>query len=84
MAKKNKVKERETVDQILVSLSERMFPAEMGRKRIKLDTQEVDGDGMLHNLLYGKEHYPAKALIKAGADVNLVGNVGYTPLHVAA
>lgn len=84
MAKRNKFKRRETVEEILVRLSERMFPAEMGRAVVTIDSREADGDGVLHNLLYGKEHYPALALIEAGADVNAVGNVGYTPLHVSA
>ena len=84
MAKKNKLKKRETVEQILERLSERMFPAELGAKVVQIDSQEADGDGVLHNLLYGRELYPARALTEAGADVNLVGNAGYTPLHVAA
>ncbi len=84
MAKKNKVKKRETVEQILERLSERMFPAELGEKPVTLDSREADGDGVLHNLLYGREYYSARALIEAGADVNLIGNIGYTPLHVAA
>lgn len=84
MAKKNKVKKRETVGQILERLSDRMFPAELGEKPVTIHSREADGDGVLHNLLYGREHYPVRALIEAGADVNLIGNVGYTPLHVAA
>lgn len=84
MAKCKKVKRRETVDEILKRLSERMFPAEMGRKKVAIDSRETDGDSVLHNLLYGNERYPALALIKAGADVNAVGNFGYTPLHVSA
>ncbi len=84
MAKKNKVKKRETVEQILERLSDRMFPAELGEKPVTIRSREADSDGVLHNLLYGREYYPVRALIEAGADVNLVGNVGYTPLHVAA
>lgn len=84
MAKRNKFKRRETVDEILERLSERMFPAQMGQTKVTIDSREADGDGVLHNLLYGKEHYSALALIEAGADVNAVGDLGYTPLHVTA
>ena len=83
MAKKNKVKKRETVEQILERLSERMFPAELGERKVTVHSREADGDGVLHNLLYGREYAPARALIEAGADVNLAGNTGFTPLHVA-
>lgn len=64
-------------------MSERIFPAELGRKRVTIDSRAADGDGVLHNLLYGREYYPIKLLIGAGADVNLVGNLGQTPLRVA-
>lgn len=76
MAKRNKFKRRETVDEILKRLSERMFPAKMGQAKVTIGSQEADGDGVLHNLLYGKERYPVLALIEAGADVNAVGNLG--------
>ncbi len=66
MAKGNKFKRRETLDEILVRLSERTFPTQMGRAKVTTDSREADGDGVLHNLLYGKEHYPALALLERG------------------
>ncbi|WP_299154226.1 ankyrin repeat domain-containing protein [uncultured Tateyamaria sp.] len=84
MPKRNKPKARETVDEILQRLSERMFPAQMGQEKVTIESREADGDGVLHNLLYGKERYPVLALIEAGADVNAIGNLGYAPLHVSA
>lgn len=84
MAKRNKFKKRETVDEILERLSEHMFPAQMGQAKVTIDSKQADGDGVLHSLLYSKEHYPVVALIEAGADVNAVGDLGYAPLHVSA
>ena len=84
MAKRNKFKRRETVDEILERLSERMFPAEMRQAKVTIDSRGADGDGVLHCLLYSSERYPALALIQAGTDVNAVGDLGYVPLHVSA
>ncbi|MHA6325997.1 ankyrin repeat domain-containing protein [Roseivivax sp. CAU 1753] len=83
MAKAKASKTRQTVPEILARLSDRMFPAELGAARVTVRSREADGDGVLHNLLYGRELFPAQALIEVGADVDLAGNCGFTPLHVA-
>jgi len=41
-------------------------------------------DDQLFKALYSKDQSAAKALIKKGANVNAVGNFGWTPLMVAA
>ncbi|MCZ4351598.1 ankyrin repeat domain-containing protein [Roseovarius aestuarii] len=84
MGNSRRPKSRDTLDEILAGLSGRMFPAEMGQARVTIHSQEPDGDGVLHTLLYGRSLYPVRTLIDAGADVNLIGNQGFTPLHVAA
>jgi ankyrin repeat protein len=84
MAKQNKPKNRETLEEILARLSDRMFPAELGSAVVAIDSREADGDTPLHNLIYSDENYPIQTLLAAGANVNAVGNMGYTPLHVAA
>ena len=84
MAKRNKLKKRETVEDVLERLSARMFPDQMGKAKLTIGSKEADGDGVLHNLLYARERYHAIVLIEAGADVNALGNLGYVPLHVSA
>jgi len=84
MSKKNKVKRREAIEEILERLSERMYPDKFGEFVVTLASTQSDGDGVLHTLLYSDENYPVRALVDAGADINSTGNLGYTPLHVAA
>lgn len=76
-------KSRETLDQILASCSDSLFPAEMGEAKSDIDSRDVDGDTPLHVLLWLENTYGALLLIEAGADVNAVGDMSQTPLHVA-
>lgn len=80
---RKKAKPRETLDQILASCSDTLFPAEMGEAPVKLDSRDVDGDTPLHVMLWRKNTYGALQLIEAGANVNAVGDMSQTPLHVA-
>ena len=43
-----------------------------------------NGDTALHWAAYGDLYDVAVLLLKAGANVNAVGDVGNTPLHIAA
>ena len=72
-----------TLEEILQSTSDSLFPADLGRRRVAIDSRDCDGDTPLHVLLWRKDFGGAKDLIEAGADPNAVGDMGETPLHVA-
>lgn len=76
-------KSRETLEQILASCSDTLFPASLGEASVSLNSRNVDGDTPLHVMLWRKNTYGALLLIEAGADVNAVGDMSQTPLHVA-
>ncbi|WP_080457655.1 ankyrin repeat domain-containing protein [Roseovarius sp. A-2] len=78
-----KFKSRETLDQLLSSCSDTMFPAEMGEAPVSIDSRDSVGDTPLHVMLWRKNTYGALLLIEAGADLNAVGDMSETPLHVA-
>jgi ankyrin repeat protein len=65
-----KAKDRRTLQEVLQSTSDVLFPAELG-------------DTALHVLVWRKDRYGVHLLIEAGADVNAVGEMGETPLHAA-
>ncbi len=78
-----KLKSRETLDQLLLSCSETLFPAEMGEAPVHIASRASDGDTPLHVMLWQENTYGALLLIEAGADLNAVGDMSETPLHVA-
>ncbi|WP_420546987.1 ankyrin repeat domain-containing protein [Curvivirga sp.] len=81
MAKKPK--DRETLEQLLASCSDTLFPAELGQASVSIDSRDVDGDTPLHVMVWRENIYGVSMLIEAGADVNAVGDMSETPLHVA-
>ena len=78
-----RAKARETLDQILASCSDSLYPAELGEAKVSIDSRDSDGDTPLHIMLWRKNTHGALLLIEAGADVNAVGDMSQTPLHVA-
>jgi ankyrin repeat protein len=76
-------KKRQTLQDILASCSDTLFPAEMGEAPVRIDSADVEGDTPLHVMMWRNDTYGAKCLIAAGADVNAVGDMSETPLHVA-
>ena len=72
-----------TLEEILQSTSDSLFPADLGRRRVAIDSRGSDGDTPLHVVLWRKDFGGAMGLIEAGADPNAVGDMGETPLHVA-
>jgi uncharacterized protein len=80
---KNRRHTRTALDEILQSVSDVLFPAELGEKHIEIDSRSSEGDTPLHVLCWRKDRAGVKVLLKAGADVNAVGDMDETPLHVA-
>ena len=76
-------KKRESLEEILQSVSDTLFPAELGNAVVTVGSADVVGDTPLHVLAWRGNDYGIKLLIEAGADVNAVGDMGETPLHVA-
>jgi len=71
------------IEEILLSVSDVLFPADLGARKVLLDSKGCDGDTALHVLAWRKELDAMRALILAGADVNAIGDMGETPFHVA-
>jgi len=72
-----------SIDALLQSTSDTLFPADMGRRQVAIDSRDCDGDTPLHVLIWRRNAGGAKVLIEAGADPNAIGDMGETPLHVA-
>lgn len=67
----------------MASCSETLFPAEMGQAPVTIHSTDCDGDTPLHVMLWRQNTYAVLELIRAGADVNAVGDMSETPLHIA-
>ena len=72
-----------SVNEILMSLSDVMFPEDLGEHTVTIDSRGCDGDTPLHVLLWRNDVDGLKSLILAGAEVNAIGDMGETPLHIA-
>ena len=76
-------KRRATLEEILASTSDILYPAELGEKPVTINSTDCDGDTPLHVMVWRKDRYAVNLLIEAGADVNAAGDMTETPLHVA-
>ena len=73
----------EKLEEVLQIASDRLFPAEIGEAKVNLDSRSCDGDTPLHVFIWGNETENALFLIENGIDINAVGDMGETALHVA-
>ncbi|HEY6019513.1 MAG TPA: ankyrin repeat domain-containing protein [Candidatus Paceibacterota bacterium] len=71
------------LEELLRSAAESFFPAEEEPLSINVATRSSEGDTPLHLFTWRGDVAAAKVLIRAGADVNAIGDMGETPLHVA-
>lgn len=76
-------KRRATLEEILASTSDVLFPAEMGEKVVSISSTDCDGDTPLHVMVWRNDAHAVKVLLEAGANPNAIGDMGETPLHIA-
>ncbi len=76
-------KKRATLEEILASTSDALFPADLGKRAVSLSSQDCDGDTPLHVMVWRKDAYAVKVLVDAGANIDAPGDMGETPLHIA-
>lgn len=74
---------KRTVDDVLQSTSDVLFPTESGERRVSLASRSSEGDSPLHVLAWRSDVEGVELLIEAGADPNAVGDMDETPLHAA-
>lgn len=74
---------KRTLKEVLQSTSESLFPAELGKAKVKIDSTDCDGDTPLHVLIWRGDTEGAILLIASGAPIDVIGDMGETPLHVA-
>lgn len=74
---------KRTLEEILQSTSDTLFPAELGEAQVEIDSTGCDEDTPLHVLIWRNDTESAIALITNGAPINAVGDMGETPLHIA-
>lgn len=72
-----------SLEEILQSTSDSLFPAERGRRIIAIDSRDSDGDTPLHVIARRGDVAAVSVLLAAGANPNAIGDMGETPLHVA-
>jgi ankyrin repeat protein len=77
------MKRRRSVDEILQSTSDVLFPDALGERVVDIGSKDVDGDTPLHVMAWRADHYAVELLIEAGATIVAVGDMGQTPFHVA-
>lgn len=75
--------EKRSLEEVLQSTSDTLFPAELGARIVSINSADCDGDTPLHVLIWRNDSSGALLLISHGANVNAVGDMGETPLHIA-
>ena len=69
---------RRSLAEILASTPDILFPAELGRAPVTLDSTDCDGDTPLHVMVRRNDIHAVQTLIEAGAKLNGIGDMGKT------
>ena len=75
--------ERRSLAEILQSTSDVLFPAEMGRRIVEIDSRDPCGDTPLHVMAWRGDRHAVRLLLESSAPIDAIGDMGQTPLHVA-
>ncbi|MBN2013235.1 ankyrin repeat domain-containing protein [candidate division KSB1 bacterium] len=75
--------EKKILKQLLQTVSDVLFPDQLGEKTVEINSRDSDGDTPLHILIRRNDVHGVEVLISAGANVNAAGDMGEMPLHVA-
>jgi ankyrin repeat protein len=67
---------------VLQSISDVLFPSDPERL-VAIDSVGYDGDTPLHVVAWRNDLEAVQVLIRAGADLNAMGEMDETPLHIA-
>ena len=68
-----------SLEEILKSTSDCIFPEALGEAEVKIDSVDCDGDTPLHVLIRREDTEGALALIENGATIDAIGDMGETP-----
>jgi ankyrin repeat protein len=77
------MKQRRSLDEILQSTSDVIFPAELGKRAVAIDSRDACGDTPLHVMVGRSDRHAVKVLVESGADIDAIGDMNETPLHIA-
>jgi len=72
-----------SLQEVLQTTSDNLFPAELGEAKVNIDSVGFDGDTPLHVLIWRGDTAGVLLLISNGAPVDAPGDMGETPLHIA-
>ncbi len=75
--------DKRTLDDILQATSDALFPADIGKRAVAIDSVASDGDTPLHVMVRRGDLPAVRVLLAAGARADAAGDMGETPLHVA-
>jgi ankyrin repeat protein len=75
--------DRESLEEVLKSVSDVLFPEELGEAPVDVNSTGADGDTPLHVVIWRRDRHGTALLIRSGANVDAVGDMGETPLHAA-
>jgi ankyrin repeat protein len=71
------------LDSVLRDLSHAFLHLELDGKVPTIDSRTPEGDTPLHLAAHYGDSEAIGILVAAGADINAIGDMGYTPLHYA-